>query len=1390
LPEEPANQEPVNQEPVRTPEPARSERNRRRPGRLRRWLLRPFIWGLLLLLGLLLGALGFVHSRFAHRNLAILLRASLADSLGRPVHLGAVDYRLVPLEFEVQDLVIPGPTAGALPVLQVPRARLQLSWRQLRRNIVDLEQVDLVRPVFYLQLNRDGTNNLPHLATRRSGQSSFQFHIGHLRIEHGVFQLNERHSELDLDAQGISALAEGADRQRLGAVISVQRIAARLPNARRYALALTARGTIDLAAGRVEIARARLVWPELAGVVTGTINWRGANRIELGLEAQGDARWLNQVGYMAEPIAGAVDLRARFTLHDGTWGYGGSIASPRVAVLHRVFQQLEARFAGDARRLDVDVRRARHAEGQIAGKVVVETAAPPGPRGGRPVVLDLGLTGLAVQPLLADQFPAQFAPPREPLVELAGRATGRLRYRFISAEPLAGSGRLDLHVAGSRFDFQRAAGAAASAGSDGGGGEGLAIAGDLPLVLSRGVVAAERIQLAANAQSVVVDAFRYDMLRGDGRLGFHLTTQDTGALLPMLAPSERGSHGGVGPGAYPVWLPSAGRGTVSGAVNIERAGYRAEIAPDLTGVQSYFGAADRVRGSLVLLPQAVENLRLEATSGGGALMATGRVQLPAAGRHAAPARFALAVDAAQWPAPPIVRFLFAPAAPPAAIGGEVSGRLDLAGDPDHLTGRADAGIENLVWDGVRIGHAKGLVGFDNSRVTVEGGLVESTAGKVLVRGSWERQSGGLDFTVDAPDLSLAAEPIAGFLRPGVAGRLTLMAALGGTALHPQATASLRASGLTVDGHALTPPSGGRAAGETQVLLTWDGETVHASGGLPGLLIVEGGGRLDRNGAAVDFTVASSDLGTLATLASPKPLPRFTGAFTGDLSVRAELAPRTVSAELRLADLRAEYQGKRLANREPVVLALRSGRLEVRSFYLREAGADNELVVSGSVDLTRHPMPLDLRFQSTIAASWINLVVPNLEVTGTVNALASVRGTLADPVLTGEGELRGARFIVPGLGSAVDDVEGVFLLYSDRLVLDGLRARFGGGTVRATGQVALPGSGRGVTYRLDLSAQGVSLRYPACCISRGDAQVSLTSTAQGRQIQGAVNLDRVLYFENFELDALQLILRGLRRERLQVAETGGVLSSTQINLVIHGPDVLRVNNNVADLRGSVELSVVGNLARPVVFGSVQLEPGGTLVYADNRFQLERGSLTFANPNRIDPLLDLVLKTQVQSFDITLDLSGPLDRLNAKFASSAQLGDMDILSLLAGGQRVEGEVLPPTAPPSETSASQNVATGFLAGQAATALTSRVGKLFGLDRFRIDPLSGETGQSVGGVAFTVGKRLSKRLYVTYSSDPSSSVPQVWQVEYLAGRQVKLLLTNSGRGDYALDVQWERRF
>ena len=89
----------------------------------------------------------------------------------------------------------------------------------------------------------------------------------------------------------------------------------------------------------------------------------------------------------------------------------------------------------------------------------------------------------------------------------------------------------------------------------------------------------------------------------------------------------------------------------------------------------------------------------------------------------------------------------------------------------------------------------------------------------------------------------------------------------------------------------------------------------------------------------------------------------------------------------------------------------------------------------------------------------------------------------------------------------------------------------------------------------------------------------------------------------------------------------------------------------------------------------------------------------------------------------------------------------------------------------------------------VTERVNQLFGFDQLRVNPIAG-SGTSGTSVAFTVGKQLSRDLYVTYSRDPTSSLDYVLQAEWTVTSGVTLVLTQNGNDSYAVDVRWEHRF
>jgi len=1344
---------------------------RRRPGRLRRWVVRPFVWGLLLLAVLIAAALLVLQSRYARQQLAARLVAAVSEKIGRPVRVGDVDYTFFPLALELRDVVVPGPQLSDRPVVRVPLARVQVTWRDLEQRVVRLDQVEAIRPEIYVRIAPDGSTNLPRWRTEARGPRRFEVQIGRILIQDGTFQLNERRVPLRVDARAVWGRVTGqAERggeggERLDALVTAQEVVTRLPDANPWPASLSAKATIFPSEGRLRIVNARFAGPGLQARAAGAVQWRGEEkRVALNIDAQGDTPLLNRLGYLKEPIEGPFAFRGQVRVQGRQVLYGGTITSPRMAILRREFRGIEAILSGGREALEVDVRRAEYAGGRLEGPISVPFQDEGRP--GTPVQLDLTLIGLGLQPLLEDQFPGEDIPV---VSGLAGRVGGTLTYDFDSREPLAGSGFADLRVEA----VQRAGG--------------LPLTGDLPIEIEEGVLSSDDLRITAPGQDLRIDGFTFSLGRTAGRLAYRLESRDLGRLAPLLLED-------VPPGEEPpFWLPTQGQGVLTGDVTIDRTDYVALVQLDLRNAVTPDLSAETVRGSLRLRPGAVEDLQLALAQGPGALTVSGRVPLAEEGARAPREPMTLQIVADRWPASSVARFLLpADVAQAWPVGGQVTGDLALRGFPESLQGESTAHVAALTVAGQRVGEAQAEIAFEGPRIRLRRVSIQTDAGNVLVSGVFTGAEGGpggggaLDFTLDAPSLALAAPPFRDLLGGRLDGRLAVGAVVGGTLERPEATVRVVGTQLELGGR---PLGENGSPGTAQALLAWDGDSLRATGSLLGLVSFDGGGRLDRAGADLAFDVSSSDLAALARLAAPQPVPDFAGSFLGTLGFDADFSRDTWQGELRLADLRLQYEGHQIANLEPVVATLGPDRLTIQSLYVGEAETETELFASGTVGLEGDTTPLDLRLQSTISAAWAELFVPQLDVGGAVDVLATIRGTLQAPVLNGQGEIRDAHLVIPNFPHELENIRGTLLFNRDTIELEGLRAKLGGGSVQAAGRLQLPEPGKPLDYRLNVAAEDLSLRYPEGFLARGDADLGFVSSGNSRVIRGEVRLRRLFYVEDVEVGTLDLLRGALQRQRLEVAETDEFLTNTQLNVRVSGPGALRVNNNVANLRGDVDLFVRGTLANPVLFGRVELDPGGELIYADNEYEVERGLLTFNNAYRIDPVIDLVARTEVRNYGISLSLSGTLERLNAQFSSEEGLADLEILALLATGQELPGEGR--LRAPGERTESDVRASTLLAGQAASLVTKRVGTLFGFDRFRVDPQPSPSGGALGGVRLTVGKRISRDLFVTYTTNPSSSEEYVVRVEWQLSDRVLMVLTRDGKEDtFALDAEWEKRF
>jgi hypothetical protein len=1304
--------------------------------RVRRWVVRPIVWAFALLAFLILALGAYLRTEGVRVRLARFAERELTRVVGRAVSIGALDFDLLPTRVVVRDLLVPSDRRDEAPFLEASEVRIELDADALRHDLVDLQTVSVRGLKVRLALRRGG-DNLPDFARAEGGPSRFAVRVGGLYVEDGEIELDDQRVPLELSARAVMVRLAGLGGVELQGNVTAQEVETRLPNATPWPAAVS--GKIRIESDRVEILSARVASAYLEGRAHGTIGWRGGTHGEVRAHGRVRGEWLDERGWLDGGIAGdfRYDGVVRFARRD--LRIEGEVASSEATLFGFAVADLAGRIEGDAERIALEIDRGSYGGGPLSGRFVADLGGDA--KRGR---LELAVEGLPVDSLLRDLDLPRF--------RLASTVHGELAFDF----PFAGFRR----GSGVGAFVLRPAGGDAAAGLPGAGVLGLRLGGG----------AIEVTELALDAGSQRIDGSgSFALAGGAGRFDAFVISGDLDELArlqPFVAREPR-----------PIWLPEAGHGELDVEVEIARGETEARLAMRLSDVRAPGAAADRVAGSLVVSADRVRDLDLELTRPGGRIHLSGQLPFDG-GEGAAPAGLDIAFEG--WPAEEAAPWL--PVAVP--LRGAAHGTLRLTGPVDALAGELVGFLSPVELAGVAGERLDLALDWNNASLNVERATLATPAGEL--RGSGGLEFGGerLDFRIATAEggLDLSRPPFAGLWSDRLSGRLRLEGQVSGTLASPAGRLEGEIESAALLGQALDSESG---AGKSRISAALEGGRLALDLTVPGLLAVRGGGPfVPGESAELDLDVASGRLDRWLELAAGRRLDGLTGALGARLAVR-QSGRSLPQAELVADRLDLAHRGRTLALLEPARLRLDGERLRIESLFLGSPSGRDEIFVGGGVGLAAGS-PLDVNVQAVASVDWFEEWT-GLDFDGQIELLSKIGGTRESPEWNGEAALRGGRFIPPRLPHTVDRLEALALFYPDAIVLDSARGELAGGTLAAFGRVDLPRGEQPLDYRFQMSIDNASVRYPEGFLLRGGGNLNLQSSDDGRQIRGELTFSRIDYLQDIDLSLAQLVQRFLTRTRLQVEETDDALASTYLNVAVEGPSALRVRNNLARLDGDVELTVRGTLASPVLFGTVSAHPGGTIDYSGIEYTLERGILTFVNPSRIVPAVDIVTRAEIDDYDVRLAFGGTLDRLNTTMSSDPPLPEYDVLALLATGS-VSGDTTFSGSGGGDPDASALAAESLLYGQAAALIGARVGTLFGVDRVRIEPLT--TGDSVSAARVTVGKRLSRKIYVTYSVDPSSTAQQILEVEWRLSDELTLVLTQNGDGSYALDTRWGRRF
>jgi translocation and assembly module TamB len=1298
-----------------------------------------------------LAALLVVRSAWFDRQVRERLIREIEDATGGRVELGSFDFDWRTMTASVRDLTIHGTEGPAdAPLARVGLVRLRLKVISALERRIDLESLYVGRPQANVIVYADGRTNVPEpKAARKPRRSAIEtvldLAIRHFDVEDGAVQVGVR--RIPLEVRG----------ENLRAAVAYRKKPARYEGGVSFRARLKLPVDVDaqwaLTRDRLEIRRARFASGESWLAVSGVVERFAAPRLRLDYSARANLRDLT-AGLDLGPVAhrGTLTLEGRAAVADGSpYALAGKLHASGLAVA-----------TGGVRIEDV--------------RVDSEYAAAPG---------RVTLNGLAVA-ALGGRFEgrAELADLRRFALEGAARGFSlrdmapRVGWDGVASGPL----RLTAEMRGRRVaELTLAARLDIAPG-----------AGPNPI---QGVVdvnydlAAREVAFGPSNLTTASSRVAFSGVLGKRMtVALHATSlEDARTAMAMLS---------AGP-APELPMKIAGgsvafRGAVVGTLDDPAIEGQVEVANVVVGRR----VIDRAEADIDVSSAGATALR--ASVGRLGMRASGEIRLGLRDWKLTDAS-ALAGTLALR-APHLADVLAAAGIAPIDVTtGDLAVNAEIGGTAGAPVISGHARALKLVAGGQPVDRVEGDLRYAGNQLDVLDAQIVSGAGKVRLSGSYDHprtnwRQGRLRFQFETAGIDLARVNALAQRVPGIAGRVEAQAAgeiaFTASGFQPavlNGRASLRDFGVDGErlGHLeLTAATSGRAL-DAKIEGRMAGATVSGSSAwtLDGDYPARG---------RIEFTPLefSTLMARLHGKAEPMPFDgfatgsvEFSGSAANSRSWRGSVVLPAI--EIRpspalIAD--AQATGLTLRNSGPVLLDVDTKGVRVKQAHFQAKNTD--VNASGHLDFAA-PGALELRLQGSVNLALLEDFQSHMYSAGSLGLDVTARGDLAHPDVYGRVEVKNASLSFGDFPNGIENANGVVFLYRDRMTIDSLSAQTGGGRIDITGFAGLAGT---TTFHFQAKAAGVRVRYPEGISSTANASLSFTGTPDRSLLTGDITVTRVGL--SLDSDLGSMLVRTAQPVEAPL-EPSRFRQGLRFDVhIVTAPQVRVETKLTKDVDVNADLRLRGDDARPVLLGRVLLNQGQVNFFG-TPYSINSGQILFVNATKIEPTMNLSLDTRVRGVDVTLHISGPMDKLNMSYTSDPPLPFADVLALLTTGR--EPGVLSGTTPTASALVGQSYqggsASALLSEAIGSPLTGRLQRFFGVSRLKINPLVTGLTTSNAAAQITLEQNVTSNLTFTYITDLSRAQAQTIQMEWDFTPNWSGLAVREENGLFGIDFLYKKQ-
>jgi translocation and assembly module TamB len=498
---------------------------------------------------------------------------------------------------------------------------------------------------------------------------------------------------------------------------------------------------------------------------------------------------------------------------------------------------------------------------------------------------------------------------------------------------------------------------------------------------------------------------------------------------------------------------------------------------------------------------------------------------------------------------------------------------------------------------------------------------------------------------------------------------------------------------------------------------------------------------------------------------------------GTVKLEGPLAsPRQMHGEASIQELAVTVAGVHL--RSEGGLHATMGNSQISLDPLHVTGEETDIHVKGTLNLTGNRQ-LDVAADGSINLKLAETIDPDLTARGTTTFRVEAHGPLEKPGLSGRIDFTDASLELEDLPNSLSQLHGTLEFNQNRLEVKSLTAMSGGGLLSVSGYLSYQ---HGVYADLALKGKSIRIRYPQGVSSAADINLQLQGPQNNLLLSGNVMITR--FTVSPDIDFVALTAQAGKAQA--IAPANAPSNHVRLDVRIQSSPQLNFQNAYAKLAGDVDLRLRGTVASPSLLGRISITEGSATI-AGTRYELQRGEITFTNPVRIQPSIDLNATARVEDYDITLGLHGSIDQLNVTYRSDPPLAEADVVALLALGHTQDQQRL--YTQQQENIANNATTDALLGGALSATMSNRVQKLFGAGSVKVDPnYLGSLGNSTTRI--TVVSQVGKILTLTWATDVDTTAQQLLQAEIAINRHVSLLVARDESGVFSMVVKATRRY